>query len=158
MYIAKAYYLFESPIKARMLINQIERIFDYDDFTEESKEGVMITEGHINDFSCEDMLDLRNYINIGHYTTSEDYAIKLFLELAKMRNDTDKDQWFITEADKSWVNQRIYAPKGSFELCLVEDRYMGQDKRFANGVIPAHKATPLELCEAFRDGKIRLYL
>lgn len=36
----------------------------------------------------------------------------------------------MTEADQAWVNQGMYAPKGSFELCLIKDRYNGKNPIF----------------------------
>lgn len=76
---------------------------------------------------------------------------ELFLAIAALRDDTDKNQWFVTESDQSWVNIGVYAPKGSFELCLVDDRYMGMDKRFCNSIVPAHKASVSELINHFKE-------
>ena len=96
------------------------------------------------------------FIDCDEYTSNKEEAVALFLELAKMRSDTDKNQWFITEEDQAWANQGIYCPKGSFYKCLIEDRYMGQDRQFTNNIAPAHKATPIELAEAVKQGKIKL--
>lgn len=74
----------------------------------------------------------------------------LFQSVTAMRDDSDYLQWFVTEADQAWVNQGIYAPKGSFEVCLIKDRYMGQDSRFCSRIVPAHKATLAELQEHFK--------
>lgn len=76
--------------------------------------------------------------------------IELFKAIAALRNDSDYMQWFVTDADQAWVNQGMYAPKGSFELCLTKDRYNGQDERLSSRVIPAHKATVEELIEHFK--------
>ncbi|MBF0651311.1 hypothetical protein IR083_21060 [Dysgonomonas sp. GY75] len=75
---------------------------------------------------------------------------QLFQAVTAMRDDSDYMQWFVTEANQSWVNQDMYIPKGSFELCLLEDRYMGQDPIFCSTIVPAHKATLEELEEHFR--------
>lgn len=74
----------------------------------------------------------------------------LFLALAALRDDSDYMQWFVTESDQQYMNQGMYIPKGSFELCLTEDRYNGQDNRFCNTIVPAHKATISELIEHFK--------
>lgn len=74
----------------------------------------------------------------------------LFLAIAARRDDTDYMQFFVTEAKQAWVNIGTYSSKGSFELCLVNDRYMGQNKEFCNTVVPAHKATVEELIEHFK--------
>lgn len=75
---------------------------------------------------------------------------QLFKAVSAMRDDSDYMQWFVTEADQAWVNQGMYAPKGSFELCLIKDRYAGQDPRFCNSIVPAHKATLSELQSHFQ--------
>lgn len=74
---------------------------------------------------------------------------RLFLAIAALRDDSDKNQWFVTEADQAWVNLGMYAPRGSFELCLTDDRYFGMNKEFCNSIIPAHKATIEELIKEF---------
>jgi len=67
---------------------------------------------------------------------------ELFLAIAALRNDSDYMQYFVTEVEQHWVNQQIYIPKGSFELCLI-------NKRIEGGV-PAHKASVEELIEHFK--------
>ena len=74
---------------------------------------------------------------------------ELFLAIAALRDDSDINQWFVTDVDQHWVNQGMYMPKGSFEACLVDDRYMGQNKEFCSSVVPAHKATVEELIKHF---------
>ena len=66
---------------------------------------------------------------------------ELFKAIAALRDDSDYMQWFVTEEEEHWVNQVIYKPKGSFELCLV-DKYP-----FKN----AHKATVKELIKYFKQ-------
>ncbi len=66
--------------------------------------------------------------------------IELFKALAAMNDENDREQWFIAEEAKAWVNQGLYAPIGSFEKCLLEHR-VG---------IPARKATVEEIIEHFK--------
>jgi hypothetical protein len=60
-----------------------------------------------------------------------------------MRNDSDINQWFVTEANQQWVNIGLYILSGSLKLCLVDDKYMYQ------GGVPTHKATIEELIKHF---------
>ena len=76
---------------------------------------------------------------------------ELLLALAALRDDSDYMQWFVTEANQAWFNIGTYSSKGSFELCLAHDRYMGQNKEFCNTIVPAHKATVEELIEYFKN-------
>lgn len=78
---------------------------------------------------------------------------ELFLLTAAMSDSTDKNQLFVTEVDQSWVNQGMYIPKGSFEICLVDDRYIGQNKEFCSSVVPARKATFQEICKYCQNKK-----
>ena len=80
---------------------------------------------------------------------------QLFKAVSAMRDDSDYMQWFVTDADQAWVNQGMYVPKGSLELCLVEDRYMGQNPIFCSTIVPAHKATLKELQEHFKANEIK---
>ena len=75
---------------------------------------------------------------------------QLFKAVSAMRDDSDYMQWFVTEADQAWVNQGMYAPKGSFELCLIKDRYNGKNPIFCSTLVPAHKATLSELQSHFQ--------
>lgn len=70
---------------------------------------------------------------------------ELFLALVGMKDNTDKNQYFVTQADQAWVNQEIYAPKGSIFKCLVEDRYMGENPDVTNSIVPARRATVDEI-------------
>ena len=114
-------------------------------------------------FYCGDLSNLCvNVLGNGEYDEANDYAPllcnaidcgdneDLFLAIAARRDDTDYMQFFVTEAKQAWVNIGTYISKGSFELCLVNDRYMGKNKEFCNTVVPAHKATVEELIEHFK--------
>lgn len=73
---------------------------------------------------------------------------KLFLALAALRDDTDKNQWFILDSYAGSVNYPdTFHPKGSMVLCA--------DKKWKDmpifGNIPAHKATVEELIEHFKE-------
>lgn len=65
---------------------------------------------------------------------------KLFKAVSALRDDSDYMQYFVSEIEERWVNQGIYKPRGSFELCLV-DKYPWEN---------AHKATLEELIKYFR--------
>ena len=58
-----------------------------------------------------------------------------------MRDDTDKYQLFVCETSSSWVNLGMWHNKGDFDFCLIDDYYMGQDKRFTSMIPPVHKAS-----------------
>lgn len=87
-------------------------------------------------------MDDPSYINCG-------YNIELFFALAAMRDDTDKNQLFVSETACSWVNIGMWRNKGDFELCLIDDYYMGENKRFTNRISPAHKASIDEIKDYF---------
>ena len=87
---------------------------------------------------------LNEYINCGT-------NISLFKALAACNDTNDYMQWFVSDCNKAWVNQGIYAPIGSFELCLLKDRYMGQNSDFCNTISPAHKATKEEIIKQFKN-------
>lgn len=46
---------------------------------------------------------------------------ELFKAIVAIRDDSDYMQWFITEFEQRWVNQGAFMPKGSFELCLIDE-------------------------------------
>ena len=79
-------------------------------------------------------IDDPSYINCGN-------NIELFLSLAAIRDDTDKNQLFVSETACSWVNLGMWRNKGDFELCLVDDYWMGENKQFTSRIPPAHKAS-----------------
>lgn len=78
----------------------------------------------------------REYIDCG---TNED----LFLAIAALRDDTDKNQWFVLDHDNIWEAVGCYQYKGDFILCNHDRWYCGTD------VAQAHKATVKELQELF---------
>lgn len=68
---------------------------------------------------------------------------ELFLGIAALRNDTDKNQWFVLDHDNIWEAVGCYQYKGDFILCNHDRWYYGTD------VAQAHKATVKELKEFF---------
>lgn len=69
---------------------------------------------------------------------------EVFLALAALRDDTDKNQWFIYDYNDNWEEVGDFSKKGDFVLCKTDYYYFGTDVR------KAHKATPQELMEYFR--------
>lgn len=67
----------------------------------------------------------------------------LFLAIAALRDDTDKNQWFVLDHDNIWEAVGCYQYKGDFILCNHDRWYCGTD------VAQAHKATVKELQELF---------
>lgn len=65
----------------------------------------------------------------------------LFLAIAAIRDDTDKNQYFVTEEEMHWVNQDAWMPVGSFILSYI-DNYTDIDGK-------VHKATVAELIDHF---------
>lgn len=74
----------------------------------------------------------------------------LFLAIAALRDDSDINQWFVTDIDQHWVNLGLYMPKGSFELCLADNKRMHQDVLHLTNSVPTHKATVEELINHFK--------
>ena len=68
---------------------------------------------------------------------------ELFLAIAALRDDTDKNQWFVLDHDNIWEAVGCYQYKGDFILCNHDRWYCGTD------VAQAHKATVKELQELF---------
>lgn len=68
---------------------------------------------------------------------------ELFLALAALRDDSDKNQWFVTEKERHWVNQETFMPIGSFIFSYV-DNYSKYDKE-------VHKASVEELIQHFKN-------
>jgi hypothetical protein len=97
---------------------------------------------------CIDNIDDK-YLNLTEFVDCYD-NIELFKALVAVNNTDDYMQWFVSDCNQAWVNQGIYAPIGSFELCLVKDRYLGQNSNFCSSIPPAHKASKEELIKHFK--------
>lgn len=69
----------------------------------------------------------------------------LFLAIAALRDDTDKNQWFVLDHDNIWEAVGCHQYKGDFILCNNDQWYCGTD------VPHAHKATVNELIEHFKQ-------
>lgn len=65
----------------------------------------------------------------------------LFLAIAALRDDSDKNQLFVTEEEMHWVNQDAWMPVGSFIFSYI-DNYTNIDGK-------VHKATVEELIDHF---------
>lgn len=67
----------------------------------------------------------------------------LFCAIAVLRDDSDKNQWFVTEEEMHWINQNAWMPVGSFIFSCIHN-YTDIDGK-------VHKATVEELIEHFRS-------
>lgn len=67
---------------------------------------------------------------------------ELFLAIAALRDDSDINQWFVTEEEMHWLNQDTWMPIGSFIFSYV-DNYTDIDGK-------VHKATVEELISHFK--------
>lgn len=80
----------------------------------------------------------------------------LFLALAALRDDTDKRQWFVLDAD--WgsllLSPERTIPKGTFVLNYADRWFVdiledGSPNPISSANIPAHKATVKEILDYF---------
>jgi len=71
----------------------------------------------------------------------------LFLALAAMRDDTDKNQYFVHDEEIRWTNQGAYIPKGSLFKSLV-DKYPLDP---GNTIPKFHRATADEIIAHFKQ-------
>lgn len=83
---------------------------------------------------------------------------RLFLAVAALRDDTDKNQWFVLDTHLSFNPNAncIEYSKGAFIKCArdkwnVDFNEDGTPCEFSSKNIPAHKATVNELIEHFKD-------
>lgn len=114
------------------------------------KETIIVTnDGHgmyyfttINEDSIKNLLS--SFIDCGVSET-------LFLAIAAITDEHDKFQFFTSLADRQWVNQGVYCPKGSLEFCMVKDRFMGEHPLFTNMIPPAVKSSVEDLVKNFKD-------
>lgn len=78
--------------------------------------------------------------------TNED----LFLALAALRDDTDKEQFFVTEVRLGSINYPdTIIEKGALLKCCM-DKWKIPKNKFDSMGIPSHKATVEELIEHFK--------
>ena len=119
--------VFSLTTKGRIWLEGNKQTLD-SDFIIINKNKFGIMQRH-NVMSC-----ANKHINVNSYATSEDEAIKLFLELAKMDSSVWVNQWF-------WDSKKENLFKFQCASFLRNDTL---------------RATPIELCEAFRNGKIKL--
>lgn len=83
---------------------------------------------------------------------------ELFLAIAALRDDSDKNQWFVLDTHLSFNPNAncIEYSKGNFIKCgrdkwNVDFNEDGTPCEFSSKNIPAHKATVNELIEHFKD-------
>lgn len=103
----------------------------------------------------------RMYITVQPLIYSEAYAynddcdmgydcghnVELFKSLVLYSEKTDKNQWFVSDVEQHWVNQGMYAPKGTFNKSLV-DKFPLSNNEY-------HKATIDEIVEYFKKEEQR---
>ena len=78
--------------------------------------------------------------------TNED----LFLAISALRDDTDKEQFFVTEVRLGSINDPYtIIEKGAFLKCCM-DKWKIPKNKFDSMGIPSHKATVEELIEHFK--------
>ena len=74
----------------------------------------------------------------------------LFLAIDALRDDTDRGQFFVTEARLGSINcPDSIIEKGSFIICCV-DKWEILKNQWDSMCIPSHKASVLELIEHFK--------
>lgn len=75
----------------------------------------------------------------------------LFLAIAALRDDTDKEQFFVTEVRFGSINDPYtIIEKGAFLKCCM-DKWKIPKNKFDSMGIPSHKATVEELIEHFKE-------
>lgn len=75
---------------------------------------------------------------------------ELFLAIAALRDDTDRGQFFVTEARLGSINcPDSIIEKGSFIICCVDKWEIPKNQWDSMG-IPSHKASVLELIDHFK--------
>lgn len=76
---------------------------------------------------------------------------ELFLAIAALTDDNDKDQYFVTEVRLGSINHpESLIPKGSLIKCLV-DKWDIPKNKFDSRGIPSHKATVEDLINDFKN-------
>lgn len=102
-----------------------------------------IARGYYSVLPFEGDKEIENIIDCG---INED----LFLSIAALRDDTDKYQWFVLEANYAQLDGVIIHPKGFLIRCMSDHWNEGDTYMYSNSTIPAHKATVEELIEHFK--------
>lgn len=78
------------------------------------------------------------------------YDENLFMALAAMRDDTDKNQYFVHDEEIRWTNQGAYVPKGSLFKSLVDKYPLDPD----NTIPKFHRATADEIIDHFKQKEL----
>ncbi len=106
--------------------------------------NIKVHNGMVAAFTCSDSLN--NCDDLIDCGTNED----LFLALAALRDDTDKEQFFVTEVRLGSINDPYtIIEKGAFLKCCM-DKWKIPKNKFDSMGIPSHKATVEELIEHFK--------
>lgn len=106
--------------------------------------NIKVHNGMVAAFTCSDSLN--NCDDLIDCGTNED----LFLALAALRDDTDKEQFFVTEVRLGSINcPDTIIEKGALLKCCM-DKWKIPKNKFDSMGIPSHKATVEELIEHFK--------
>lgn len=106
--------------------------------------NIKVHNGMVAAFTCSDSLN--NCDDLIDCGTNED----LFLALAALRDDTDKEQFFVTEVRLGSINYPdTIIEKGALLKCCM-DKWKIPKNKFDSMGIPSHKATVEELIEHFK--------
>ena len=129
--------------KGKKLINELEcleySIVNIFEVNEETDEFYLVTIPHLSIGMVFPLINDIKLINTFDCHECE----SAFLAIAEMRDDTDKNQYFVDEEGGSLVNLGIWWEKGSLIKCLV-------DKRIECFNSPqTHRATPKEILDYF---------
>ena len=149
MYLAKAYVKLDKnkvkELKAELLNLGYTYTFSFRD-TQKDK-YLLISKGEC--FTWFDIFpdEQTNYINCNSYTDSEEEAIKLAIELAKMDDKTSMGRWCIKIKEYGYIDKDDEPIIGFIGKCNKEGWVENKHFRFA---------TPLELAEAVKNKKIKL--
>lgn len=80
----------------------------------------------------------------------------LFLAISALRDDTDKNQWFVMDCNVAYLNDtnEIADKKGDFVYCIKDKWFADYDKDgtpfiFSSRNTPSHKASIEELFKKF---------
>lgn len=107
--------------------------------------NIKVHNGMVAAFTCSDSLN--NCDDLIDCGTNED----LFLALAALRDDTDKEQFFVTEVRLGSINYPdTIIEKGALLKCCM-DKWKIPKNKFDSMGIPSHKATVEELIEHFKE-------
>lgn len=106
-----------------------------------------------------------NYSKIADMSKVEDCGVNddLFISIAALRDDTDRDQWFVLDTNLSSVDNidSFFRRKGEFIKCNRDKWFVdvdsdGNPSTFSSRNIPSHKATVDELRLFYNNGSLNI--